>query len=86
MRFSASHANQPAGMIFGIIASGLEQQPLLWHIRSLGVTCSKASGFLAILTMPAVKIRRMVSVRDALPAMHPGINLAPQANQPIQHC
>jgi hypothetical protein len=40
----------------------------------------------AILTMPAVKIRRMVSVRDALPAMHPGINLAPQANQPMQHC
>ena len=35
--------------------------------------------------MPAVKIRRMVSVRDALPAMHPGVNLAPQANQPIQH-
>jgi hypothetical protein len=39
----------------------------------------------AILTMTAVKIRRMISVRDGLPAMHPGIDFAPQANQPIQH-
>jgi hypothetical protein len=38
MRFSARHPNQPAGMIFGIIASGLEQQPLLWHIHGLAVT------------------------------------------------
>ena len=38
-----------------------------------------------ILTMPAVKIRRMVSVRDGLPAMHPVVYFAPQANQPIQH-